>query len=121
MNKCFQLRRVKLLSFHKKSSEIKRKFTYFAKKNFSFKTQFSTKKPRNKKYFRIFSKKEFLFKYEIVQYSLLLLYRYYHYKDGTSRSVQSFQRASKGVLQRPDHLSNSLVKGGKFHSSEFIL
>jgi len=66
------------------------------------------------KYFRIFSKKEFLFKYEIVQYSLLLLYRYYHYKDGTSRSVQSFQRASKGVQQCPDHLPNSLIKGENF-------
>jgi len=71
MNKCFQLRRVKLLSFHKKLSEIKRKFIYFDKKTFSFKTQFSTKIPRNMKYFHIFYKKEFLLKYEIVQYSLL--------------------------------------------------
>jgi len=64
------------------------------RKIFPSKHNFPLKKTKNMKYFRIFSKKEFLFKSEIVQYSLLLLYRYYYYKDGASR-------ASKGVQQRP--------------------
>ena len=88
MNKCFQLRRVKSLSFHKKLSEIKRKFIYFDKKTFSFKTQFSTKIPRNMKY-EIFSLKK-NFSWNMKLFNILLVKGKFRSKELFSWKLKKF-------------------------------